>query len=246
MQMKYKRSDIVAKKMLEAIKEGRFELGSRLPSENVLAEEFNVSRSTLREAFKKLEQLGAIKTKHGSGSYVRNYANDYISGTNDEKQEDERIGKVISETFKLNTYQVTQYLDARSMVELTALDLAIERMDDSNYVNLKQIIDKASDQNLSPYEYIELDCRFHREIIRASKNEFIFQFWQILEPCLREQLMKLNDYPKALHYGTLTHEKIYEAMLRRDKKAAKEHLSEQLNLVLGRFFMRAKDKFIDK
>ena len=65
---KTSRSEVVAQQLMDAIAAGKFEVGGRLPSENALAEEYHVSRSTLREAFKKLEQIGAIYTRHGSGA----------------------------------------------------------------------------------------------------------------------------------------------------------------------------------
>jgi GntR family transcriptional regulator len=56
--------------LLEDIKNGKFPPGSKLPSEDQLAREFSVSRVTLREALRVLEDDGVIVRRHGSGTFV--------------------------------------------------------------------------------------------------------------------------------------------------------------------------------
>lgn len=61
--------DIVT--LLEAmILEGTLEAGERLPAERVLAEQFGVSRPSLREAIQKLAAKGLLSSRQGGGTYV--------------------------------------------------------------------------------------------------------------------------------------------------------------------------------
>jgi GntR family transcriptional regulator len=57
--------------LLEDIQSGKYSPGARLPSEDQLAREFSVSRVTLREALRVLEDDGVIVRRHGSGTFVR-------------------------------------------------------------------------------------------------------------------------------------------------------------------------------
>ena len=52
------------------IRSGDLEHGARLPSERALAEQFQVSRSSVREAIRSLELQGLVVTKRGSGTFI--------------------------------------------------------------------------------------------------------------------------------------------------------------------------------
>lgn len=53
------------------IRQGQYPPGSRLPSESALAQELEVSRSTVRLSLSRIEALGLIVRKQGDGTYVR-------------------------------------------------------------------------------------------------------------------------------------------------------------------------------
>lgn len=63
---------VVIEQIKEKIKEGKLEAGERLPSEMELAKELGVSRNTLREALRILEEENIIIRKHGVGTFVNN------------------------------------------------------------------------------------------------------------------------------------------------------------------------------
>ena len=56
--------------VLAMIVDGGFEVGSKLPTENVLSQKVEVSRPILRRALKQLREDGVISSRQGSGSYV--------------------------------------------------------------------------------------------------------------------------------------------------------------------------------
>ncbi|MDS1272151.1 GntR family transcriptional regulator [Lipingzhangella sp. LS1_29] len=64
--------DWVAESLRARIGDGSYAEGARLPTEEVLAEEFEISRNTVRDAMKVLQNEGLVVIRHGSGTYVRN------------------------------------------------------------------------------------------------------------------------------------------------------------------------------
>ena len=64
---------MVFDQMQELLIRGEWKPGDRLPSENELAEMFNVSRITIRQALQKLSVLGLVETRFGEGSVVKTF-----------------------------------------------------------------------------------------------------------------------------------------------------------------------------
>jgi len=63
----------IARNLEKAILKGEYPAGSRFPPERELAEQYRVSRSTIREAVGMLAQLGLVETLPQSGTYVGDY-----------------------------------------------------------------------------------------------------------------------------------------------------------------------------
>lgn len=61
---------IVTDDLREMVRSGRFPPGAKLPPEPILAETMGVSRGTLREAVRALEQEGILRRQHGTGTFV--------------------------------------------------------------------------------------------------------------------------------------------------------------------------------
>jgi GntR family transcriptional regulator len=64
-------SDQVFNLLLEQIQQGHFKAGERLPSESAIAQDLDVSRSSVRTALARLEAMGFINRFHGEGTFVR-------------------------------------------------------------------------------------------------------------------------------------------------------------------------------
>ncbi len=60
----------IVKQLREIIIDQHIQPGDKLPSERVLSEQLNTSRSSVSEAFRSLELLGLIETRHGGGTFL--------------------------------------------------------------------------------------------------------------------------------------------------------------------------------
>jgi GntR family transcriptional regulator, phosphonate transport system regulatory protein len=70
----------IANELAEAIGQGTYAPGQRLPSEHFLAEQFGVNRHTIRRSLASLGQLGLVRATQGSGTYVEDFAVDLMLG----------------------------------------------------------------------------------------------------------------------------------------------------------------------
>ena len=68
----------IADSIAQAIAQGRYTPGEKLPSEHSLAEEFKVNRHTVRRSLASLNRQGLLKVIQGSGTYVEEFAVDLV------------------------------------------------------------------------------------------------------------------------------------------------------------------------
>ncbi|MGM7448681.1 MULTISPECIES: pyruvate dehydrogenase complex transcriptional repressor PdhR [Idiomarina] len=74
-----KLSDTIVAHLEQMIVDGRLSAGQKLPAERQLAQQFNVSRPSLREAIQKLEAKGVVERRQGGGTYVVNSINEQLT-----------------------------------------------------------------------------------------------------------------------------------------------------------------------
>jgi GntR family phosphonate transport system transcriptional regulator len=70
----------IANDIADAISQGVYEPGQRLPSEHLLAAQFGVNRHTIRRSLSSLCQLGVLRSAQGSGTFVEDSAIDLVLG----------------------------------------------------------------------------------------------------------------------------------------------------------------------
>jgi GntR family phosphonate transport system transcriptional regulator len=68
----------IAAELADAIRQGLYAPGQRLPSEHALAEQFGVNRHTIRRSLASLCSEGVLRVTQGSGTYVEDFAIDVI------------------------------------------------------------------------------------------------------------------------------------------------------------------------
>ena len=153
----------IARKLAKAIADGKYELGQRLPSERELAQTFDVSRPTVREAIIALELDELVDVRLGSGVYVKN--RQPPGGTEGAKD----IGP-----FEL--------LEARRAIEGEACALAALRIDDAQLEQLSELIAEMRDDNRHNEILMseDADRRFHELIASSTQNSGIIAAVQML------------------------------------------------------------------
>jgi GntR family transcriptional repressor for pyruvate dehydrogenase complex len=141
---------------------GRLRAGDRLPPERELALQFGVSRNTLREALRSLENAGLLRLQKGAwgGAFVRKSTGDaVVAGFRD--------------MFQLGAIAPEHLTEARVMIESIAVRVACERATVSDIAALNANIAaaaKASRGKADFYDQAAIHLDFHRLLARATKN----------------------------------------------------------------------------
>lgn len=208
----------VADKLKKLINDGAFPPGSRLPGERELAERFDVSRVTIREAEIALQALGYLDIKTGSGVYVLDIS---------EKQN----GGLPSVT----AYELTE---ARSLFESEAAALAARDIDDKALQQLDELIERMSSSDPADEEDSKLaDREFHLCIAASSGNAAVRYTIETLWK-MRTEIPSIRDVHAAIcakedagDRGS-EHADILEALRNRDPAAARTAMQNHFSRLL--------------
>jgi DNA-binding transcriptional regulator YhcF (GntR family) len=119
-------SDQVAQQLTAQIHAGRLEAGEKLPTEARLVEQFQVSRTVLREAVSRLKSLGLVDSRQGSGVYV-SASPPYAPLNFDARHSESREA-------------VVQMAEVRRALEAEAAGLAAQRRKAADVKCLKQAV----------------------------------------------------------------------------------------------------------
>ena len=171
-----------AERLTRMIEEGRFAPGQRLPSEQLLTKDLNISRSVLREAVATLRADGLLTSRRGSGVFVTTSAT--LRPFRIDDQDLEAIPDVI------------MVLELRSAVEVEAAGLAARR-------RTRQDIDAIEAAYLRIEEQkgasgVDADFQFHKAVALATRNQNFVKFLDYLGGRLiPRQQIRINSDPNA-------------------------------------------------
>ena len=212
----------ILKKMLAQIDSGEFPVGGRLPPERELADRFEVSRPTIREAIIALEALERVSVKTGSGVYVLEHYS---------------LGDHVYQT--ISPFELTE---ARALVEGEAVALAANMITQEELEQLEQSLkDMAQENEAGDLAAGDADREFHHLIAEASRNKMIMlisdQLWHVRNHA--PQVFKAykaiceQDGQKRIN----EHREIYDALARRDADAARSAMHEHFARILDKLIV---------
>lgn len=209
-------SDLVFERMLRAIKSGAYRPDEQLPTENDLAAEFEVSRPVIREALKRLRDLGLIYSRRGAGSFVRALG----------LKEPLGFGQLENVADLLNCYEF------RLTLEPTAAAAAAARHDDDSLAAIRRALSLMRDATIRQAHREDADYQFHLAIARAAQNTYFSTAMEALKDHIAMGMKFHGASLKREATGLVTvfeeHEAIAAAIARRDQAAAQQLMMSHL------------------
>ncbi|ADQ07907.1 GntR domain protein [Caldicellulosiruptor hydrothermalis 108] len=210
----------VVERLKEVILSGKYREGDRFLTEKEICEEFLVSRSTVREAFRMLQAMGYLSIVPGKGAYVAKT-----------KEEDK---KEVIEWFKSHNAQIRDFMEVRLAIEPLAVKLAIERITENEIKALEGVcknLEKAIEEGNS-LRAAKLDETFHTLIVNATRNQLLISINRQIINAFAEYRTKSFAVDETARNAIEPHRKILEAIVNKNPTEAEKQMINHLMISL--------------
>ena len=186
----------------------------KLPSERMLSEKFQVSRSSVREAIQKLEFYGILKSIPQSGTFVANIGVIAMNG-------------IIDGILELADSDFKSLVETRILLELKTVRLAAIRRTEEDLKRIKSALDAYTQKALNGVDAVQEDLLFHLAIAKASGNSTINNLMLIITPEIITNFEKYHVCNENQAFiGVQEHVAIYEAIIAQNPQLAKQKMKE--------------------
>ncbi len=221
--------EIAADEIIEEIRNRDMKAGDRLPNEYKLAEELGVSRSTVREAIRRLVSRNVLEVRQGAGTFVS------------EKHgipEDPLGLTFIGDEHKI----ALELLDVRLMLEPEICAMVAVRATEEEISHLQEMAGEMERLIRNGEPYGEVDIAMHQYLAERCGNSVLGNLIPIITSSIRADIRTTNDEHR-LH--TLEHHiQFVDAIARHDAIGAKASMVTHLNVnrdYMARMLHRNKD-----
>jgi GntR family transcriptional repressor for pyruvate dehydrogenase complex len=219
-------SQVIVDQIKLLIRDGRLQPGDRLPSERELCQRFGVSRVTMREALRVLEATGLLTIRVGAhgGAFLTSPSA-------------ERLSEGLADLISVSALTAANVTEARIIVELGILPLAVERATDEDIAALFAMVDEAERALKAGTYDVEMSAAFHIRVAECTHNPAIAMLVQSFHGPLLMSLAESHQSAPMSSRGIGEHRKLSQAIKDRDVAAAREvattHLDRTARRVRG-------------
>jgi len=196
----------VVEQIQEAIIEGKLKAGDHLPSERELKEQLNVSRGTLRESLRILEQKGLIEIRTGmlGGAVVKEISSD-------------QVGESLTLLIRYKKVPLGKLAEFREGIDGIVASLATERVNAQDLEHLRKLLSQARthlEEGISGWNaFIQTDIQFHLALAKITGNLLFISVLKTIyenintyyesylpknEEILQQNIKDLNDIVRAI------------------------------------------------
>lgn len=208
-------ADGLAQRIRQLILEGGYEPGDRLPAINAMARRFGVGHPTLREALKKLETVGSVDIRHGSGVYVGKNQDALVVSN-------PVYGGTVSKKL------LVDLMDARIPVELKTVALAARNAGEEHLEEMRRLLAHARENLDNPEVLTPTNLGFHQQIAIASGNTVLRQILTVLSDLFQDEQRAILDIYSFWQRDYAEHVGILEALAAHDEALSVERMRAHL------------------
>jgi GntR family transcriptional repressor for pyruvate dehydrogenase complex len=220
-------------KVKNMIEKGRLHSGDQLPSERELAEVFNVSRSSVREALRSLETQGYLESRQGDGTYIARQPVESL------------INPLATVIFTEKDGQI-ELFEMRKLIEPQLAYLAAERATPEEIVMLGKALELQEDAYAKGESGTEVDKTFHYILAKAARNKVLLRIIDNIMDLLAESRDKYLQVEGRPAMSLARHREVLNAIRSGDRELAAKIMHEHLEDIELSLFADNKEDKIQK
>lgn len=161
--------DKITRQIRDLISSGQLKAGDKLPSERLMSEKFAVGRSHVRDAIRRLEFYGIVKTLPQSGTVVAGLGIIALEG-------------LITDILKLEQHDFKALIETRILLERNSAFNAAQRRSEEDLLGLRSALSAYESSVIDGKSAVEEDLLFHLKIVEAAKNSVLMSLMMIVTP----------------------------------------------------------------
>lgn len=213
----------VADAIHEMIRAGQFKPGDKLDSVQQLAENFQVGRSTIREALTALRAMGLIEIRQGEGTYVKEF-------------ESGQVSLPLSTAILMNLQDTQNLLEVRKILEAGTCFTASQKRTEQDLQTIESALKEmqlaSGNEELSE----KADLAFHISIAEATQNPLLVNLMNHVSGLIGETIRETRRlwlFSEQITIDRLyeEHHRIYLAIKEKDGEKARGLMLEHLENV---------------
>ncbi|MGD9364776.1 MAG: FadR/GntR family transcriptional regulator [Desulfobacteraceae bacterium] len=219
-----KLADQVFERIRDLIFKGDLRPGEQLKSERELSEILSVSRPTIRQAIRKLIDLGLVENRQGQGTYICS-------------PKEVRGHNLLREMIDWGEASLRDLLEVRMALECQAATSAALRATAADVVALERHVEDMRKSIAAGELGILEDVRFHMTLAYATKNQvqimLMKNLYDLLHFGIEESLKQLYMNPKNLETILDQHQNVADAIRQRDSEAAYDAMRRHITFLIN-------------
>ncbi|MEM6723322.1 MAG: FadR/GntR family transcriptional regulator [Bacteroidota bacterium] len=209
--------DKIIQQIRELITSGQLKPGDRLPPERQLCERLGIGRSHLRDALRKLEFFGILKTHPQSETVVEGLGLPVLEG-------------LITDMLELRGNDFKSLVETRVILETSIAQLAAKHRSEEDIKAMQKALDAHHLKIVEKEDAVEEDLMFHLKIADASKNTVLKSLMLIIVPEILQYFKKhkVCDEQRA-ETVVAQHKEILNHIIDQNPEKAGESIRSHLN-----------------
>jgi len=203
--------------MLQLIETGVWEVGSAIPSERTLMQDFGVSRIAVREALSMLRAIGVLEISHGKSTTVR-------------KMSTETLAKLFPLMLSMEGEQTLGHVfEVRCALELQTARLAAKKRTQEDLNRLSALVERFDSFETDTPESIEADHQFHVQLAKSTGNPLFWVLLNVLGTYVKYSQRESGKHdPEQHRTASKAHHEILDAIMKREPELAAERMERHL------------------